>query len=76
MVIWVHNFEMIRLQDFFCHLFKASNFLMKGRLFLVLEISSGLIRVANSFGWDENAIYNFGDGQSSFSINQSRYSRS
>ena len=76
MVIWVRNFEMIRLQDFFCHLFNASNFLMKGRLFLVLEISSGLIRVANSFGWDENAIYNFGDGQSSFSINQSRYSRS
>ena len=49
MVIWVHNFEMIRLQDFFCYLFNASNFLMKGRLFLVLEISSGLIRVANSF---------------------------
>ena len=50
MVIWVRNFEMIRHQDFFCHLFNASNFLMKGRLLYALELSTGPIGVTDSFG--------------------------
>ena len=41
------------------------NFLMKARILSVLKLSSGPIRVANTFGWEEKAIYDFRDNQSS-----------
>ena len=41
------------------------DFLMKARLLHVLKLSTGPIRVADTFGVDEKAIENFRDNQSS-----------